>query len=109
MFNDSWKTGYSLDEDDENAKNTEINHPTTLNWAIAETEETLKDQREGDKLLKPIFSWGPERKLIKHAGTSVLQKIIAPKQTKDTPSTFNDYYTYLMGEGEDDDDEGGYY
>ena len=46
MYNDSWKTSYSLDEEDENAKNIDINHPTILNWAVAETEETLKDQRE---------------------------------------------------------------
>tara|TARA_B100001142_G_scaffold144962_1_gene145904 strand:- start:8336 stop:8914 length:579 start_codon:yes stop_codon:yes gene_type:complete len=104
MFNDSWRTTLSTDEDDETAKNDQLNHPATLNWAVAETEETLRDQREGDKLLKPIMSWTTDgRKLLKHGGTSILGKIMAPKQSQGSPSTFNDYYTYLMGEGEDED------
>ena len=107
-YNNAWETTYSTDDEDKNAKNIDINHPTTLAWAVAETEETLKDKRKGDKLLKPIMSWGPDRRLLKNAGTSMLAKFIDP-DAKGTPSTFNDYYTYLMGEGEDDDDEGGYY
>lgn len=108
-FNNNFATSFSTDEEDENAKNIDINHPATVAWAVTETEENLRLARKGDKLLKPIMSWGPERRLLKHAGTSMLMRSFAPEQTKGTPSTFNDYYTYLMGEGEDDgeDDYGG--
>ena len=55
-MNDSWKTNYVIDEEEEH-KNHDINHPNTLNWAVGETEEYLKEKREGDRLIKPIISF----------------------------------------------------
>ena len=106
-MNDSWKTTYVIDENEEH-KNNDINHPNTLNWAVGETEEYLKEKREGDKLIKPIISWGPDRKLLAggNIGASILDKASGVKS--DT-NTFSSLYDYFLGEGEDYDEEGGGY
>jgi len=101
-YNKTWETELSTDDEDKKAKNKDINHPTTLAWAVEETEEYLKDKREGDKLLKPAMAWGQDRKLLKYAGSSVLEKEI-DRERINNPSIFNDFYTYLMGEGDDDE------
>tara|TARA_Y100000389_G_C17471074_1_gene530978 strand:+ start:8531 stop:9103 length:573 start_codon:yes stop_codon:yes gene_type:complete len=105
--NNSWKTNYVIDEEEEH-KNNDINHPNTLNWAVGETEEYLKEKREGDRLIKPIISWGPDRKLLQggNIGASILDKSMGVKSDS---NTFSSLYDYFLGEGEDDDDGGGYY
>ena len=48
------------------------------------------------------MAWGQDRKLLKYAGSSVLEKEI-DRERINNPSIFNDFYTYLMGEGDDDE------
>ena len=103
MMNDSLVTTMSTDEEGEN-KNIDVNHPATLNWAVGETEEYLKDKREGDKVIKPILSFGDGRKFLTSGaiGGSILDRI---QGVKTSGTTFDNMYSYLMGEGEDEDDE----
>lgn len=106
QMNHDWTTQMSTDEDGEN-KNRDINHPATLNWAVGETEEYLKAKKDGDKLVKPALAFGDARKYLKSGviGGSILDRIMG---IKTSGSTFDNMYTYLMGEGDEDDDEGGW-
>ena len=109
-FNDTWESEFVTDEEEEH-KNKDINHPATLNWAVGETEDYLKEKRRGDILLKPALSWS-DRKLLGggNIGASILEKAMGVKSETNTSGAF---YDFFLGEGEDDDDDddvgGGYY